>query len=132
MLNVMMQYMRVSDGPRKARIRKTMIGFRRGDANRKAMHAPKGTFELIRPTRRGIVEQEQNGVSAPKKAPTAVPVTQCLVESVRLIFSSGTYSWIRPTKKLTARKRRTNSAVMIRKNSPAVTRSLMAVIIILL
>jgi len=111
---------------------KMMIGFRSGDAKRKAMHAPNGTFDLINPISIGIVEHEQKGVIAPNTAPRAVPVMVCLVVSARLILSSGTYSWMRPTRKLIPIKRRTSSAVMTRKNCPAVKRSLMAVIVILL
>ena len=46
-----------------------IAGFIIGDAKRKAIEVEKGAFDLTKPTNNGIVEQEQNGVTPPRRAP---------------------------------------------------------------
>src|SRR5699024_6195193 len=48
---------------------KIITGFMSGEAIKKLIDGPKGTFEFNNPARIGIVEQEQKGVTAPKSAP---------------------------------------------------------------
>lgn len=46
-----------------------MSGFISGEAIKKLIAGPNGTFEFNNPARIGIVEQEQKGVIAPKAIP---------------------------------------------------------------
>lgn len=85
----MTAYIAVGTGPMRAARRERITGFKRGEASRKAMQAANGIPALSRPTRIGIVEQEQKGVSAPKKPPRTVEVPSPRPARVRLIRSSG-------------------------------------------
>lgn len=42
-----------------------------GEVMRNAMVMPKGIFAVVKPTNNGMLEQEQNGVTAPNAAPSA-------------------------------------------------------------
>jgi hypothetical protein len=99
-----------------------MIGFKIGEANRKDILAPKGAPLLSRPTRMGIVEQEQKGVRAPKAAPRILPNPRLGLPSTSRIFSSGTNCWINATRKEMPIKSRVNSPRIMTKNLAVVAR----------
>lgn len=46
-----------------------MTGFNNGEDIKNEIDGPKGAPEPNKPTKMGIVEQEQNGVSAPNNVP---------------------------------------------------------------
>ena len=49
----------------------TAISLIIGEVMRNDMVMPKGIFAVVNPTNRGMLEQEQNGVTAPNAAPRA-------------------------------------------------------------
>ena len=55
--------------PNKAHNINIISGFINGEAIKKLIAGPKGTLEFNRPASIGIVEQEQNGVTAPNIIP---------------------------------------------------------------
>ena len=67
-----------------------MIGLSNGEAIRNDIVLPKGTPALRNPTVIGMVEQAQNGVSAPNQAAITLPKMP-RPESHFLIFSCGMY-----------------------------------------
>ncbi|GAB1824820.1 hypothetical protein TURTL08_01200 [Turicimonas sp. TL08] len=63
-----------------------MAGFIIGDAKRKAIEVEKGAFELTKPTNNGIVEQEQNGVTPPRRAPQHADKNLLLLENLKILL----------------------------------------------
>src|SRR5699024_12395053 len=78
----------------------TLTGFNNGDEIKKDMDGPKGAPELNRPAKIGIVEQEQNGVSAPNNVPDIYPVALLPFCKILFIFSSVTTCCNKLTRKL--------------------------------
>jgi preprotein translocase subunit SecG len=87
-----------------------------------ALAAVGGAPLLSRPTRMGIVEQEQKGVRAPKAAPRILPNPRLGLPSTSRIFSSGTNCWINATRKEMPIKSRVNSPRIMTKNLAVVAR----------
>src|SRR5699024_11601833 len=56
--------------PKRIQSMKIITGFINGEAIKKLIEGPNGTFEFNNPASIGIVEQEQNGVTAPKNVPS--------------------------------------------------------------
>src|SRR5215216_801499 len=94
----------------KAR-RPSTTGSSSGDANRKVIVGPKGAPLLRSPARTGMVEHEQNGVTAPRAAPPTYAPTGLRFSNIRRTFSSGTQAPRSPIRKLRAKKSTTSSAV---------------------
>ena len=61
--------------PKKAAIRVMMAGFKTGEVNKKETAPANGARLFISPTKTGIVEQEQNGVTNPIHAPNTALMT---------------------------------------------------------
>jgi len=87
--NTNILYTRVTLHPNKVRKSPMIMGFKTGEVNKNDILAPKGAPAFSKPTKTGIVEQEQNGVRAPKKAPKILPMTLRGRCNTPLIFSSG-------------------------------------------
>ena len=64
----MAKYMAVTCNPKVIANRPIIIGFSRGLANRNTIMVPKPACAFSKPLRKGMVEQEQNGVMAPSRA----------------------------------------------------------------
>lgn len=62
-------YKTVALRPKKAAIKVMMAGLRTGEVNKKETAPAKGARLFINPTKTGIVEHEQNGVTNPIQAP---------------------------------------------------------------
>lgn len=77
-----------------------ITGFSKGEANKNAMAGAKGTPALSILRSIGMVEQEQKGVSASNPTPRMLPRTLCRPPWAFFMVSSGTYSWISPTRKV--------------------------------
>jgi len=86
-----------------------MAGLRMGDVIRNDMAPEKGAPLLKSPTKTGMVEHEQNGVTAPSAAPRTALVSLCGRESMRLMRSFDTHTCSSATKKLMAMKSRKSS-----------------------
>ena len=108
-------------GPKMTNNIDKIIGFSNGEANINDIELENATPDFKKPSVIGMVEQEQNGVSAPNAAPNMLPATLPVFPSTRCIVRGETYTCNTPTNKLTTTKRSTSSAVMMRKNSPAET-----------
>ncbi len=54
-----------------------------GDVIKNAMDTPTGIFAEVKPRNRGMLEQEQNGVTAPKPAPNIYPTNLFLPDKYR-------------------------------------------------
>ena len=89
-VNMRTAYTTVICGPKMTSIIAIITGLRRGDANRKDMALEKATPDFRNPSVTGIVEQEQNGVIAPKAAPITLPLTEPECPRTFCIFSLGT------------------------------------------
>src|SRR5699024_9245009 len=76
--------------PKSAQSMKIITGFINDAAINKLIDGPNGTFEFNNPARIGIVEQEQNGVTAPKNVPSIYFTALFGRFKNRLIFSSDT------------------------------------------
>ena len=61
--------MTVNFQPRSPHNRTTAISLISGEVIRKAMVMPRGIRAVVKPRKRGMLEQEQNGVTAPNPAP---------------------------------------------------------------
>ena len=66
---VKIAYITVAFTPKKASISVMIAGFKIGDVSKKEIAPQNGAPLLNKPTSTGIVEQEQNGVTAPRRAP---------------------------------------------------------------
>ncbi len=86
-----------------------MAGFRMGDVIKNDIAPEKGAPLLKRPTKTGMVEHEQNGVTAPRAAPSTALVSLCGRDRMRLMRSFDTQTWSSATKKLMAMKSRKSS-----------------------
>src|SRR5699024_266855 len=86
----------------------TMTGLSRGDEMRKVIAVWKATPALSIPTSMGSVEQEQNGVTAPKASPLTGPGTRPLLIQLR-IFSGPNRRLINATAVDTITKRASSS-----------------------
>ncbi len=102
--------------------RDIITGLSRGETNRNAIADAKGTPALSIPRRSGMVEQEQKGVRAPKPAPRKLPRILCRPPRALFMVSSGTYSWIRPTRKVIPMNNTINSTAISMKKLIAVAR----------
>lgn len=93
-----------------------MIGLSSGEAIRNDIVEPNGTPALRNPTVIGIVEQAQNGVSAPNPAAMMLP-TMPRPERRARIFDSGMYIRMISTAALISRTSAMSSQVMNAKYS---------------
>ena len=93
-----------------------MIGFSSGEAIRNDIVEPNGTPAWRNPTVIGIVEQAQNGVSAPNPTAMILP-TMPRPESLARIFSSEMYIKIISTAALISMNNATSSNVINTKYS---------------
>ena len=64
-------YSRVNFQPNSPHNRTTAISLTRGEVIRNARVTPKGIRAMMNPINRGMLEQEQKGVTAPNPAPNA-------------------------------------------------------------
>ena len=94
--NVNTVYMTVAFSPKKANIRVMIAGFSIGDVSRNETAPLNGAPLLNSPTNTGIVEQEQNGVTAPNKAPKTLFKNFRGVVNTRLIRSGDIYISVVP------------------------------------
>ena len=65
-----------------------------GEDIRKENVVPRGNPAEVKPINIGILEQEQNGVTVPSKAPNIFPLIPPNLPNVFLVFSGGKYDWI--------------------------------------
>ncbi len=96
-------------GPKNTSRSAIIAGLSIGEVIRNEIAPEKGAPLLKRPTKTGMVEHEQNGVTAPSAAPRIALVTLCGRESMRLMRSLDTHTCSRATKKLMATKSRNSS-----------------------
>jgi len=71
-----------------------------GAAMRKENVTPSGTPACTKPKNKGIAEQEQNGVTIPRRLARIFPVNSDFPASNFLVFSGEKYVRIMPTKKI--------------------------------
>src|SRR5699024_10549243 len=76
--------------PKSTQSMKIITGFINGEAMRKLIEGPNGTFEFNNPASIGIVEQVQKDVTAPKNVPSILFTALFGRFKNRLIFSSDT------------------------------------------
>src|SRR5699024_10566408 len=87
----------------------TITGFNKGEAIKKEMDGPKGAPEPNNPANIGMVEHEQNGVSAPNCVPEILLVALLPLCKILLIFSSVTICCNKLTRKLMTINKTVNS-----------------------
>ena len=60
-----------------------------GEEIKKEKVMPRGRPALVKPMKIGILEQEQKGVTVPKRAAIIAPLTPRKLVNMRLVFSGG-------------------------------------------
>ncbi len=108
--------MRAISHPIRVHISIRITGLSSGEAIKNDIDGPNGAFDVSKPANMGIVEQEQNGVIAPKPVPYKYPFHPFGRSKISLIFSSGTSCCNQLTKKLIPIKSSVNSANNIKKD----------------